>query len=88
MLFGYRVVVGYEYQPDAACEIQRKLASAIDFERMRTTGHEVGNDAGGVEISEAGTQLACTGVSQLLARNPFLMTQVAQFVVPEVDLHA
>lgn len=82
----YRVIGWSEGQPDAAGEVQRKLSGAVVFEWMRATGREVRNDAGGSDISEAGTQLACTGVSQLPARNLLLFAQVAQFAVLEINL--
>ena len=83
---GYWVIGGCENQPVTAGKVQRKLAGAIGLERMRVPCREVGNDAGGSEVSEAGTQLACTGVSQLPARNLLLFAQVAQFAVLEIDL--
>ena len=72
MRLRYRIMVRCEHQSAAAGKVQRKLAVTIVFERVRTTGHEVGNRVRSCKVSEAGMQLACTGLSQLPARNLLL----------------
>lgn len=73
----YRVIDRCKDQSDATGKVQCELPGAVVFEWMRATGREFRNDADGDDIGEAGTQLACTGVSQLPARNLLPFAQVA-----------
>ncbi|QXP84416.1 hypothetical protein KW115_01195 [Methylococcus sp. Mc7] len=80
------IVCRGKYQPPAPGKFKRELAITVTFERVRIAGDQLSYPRGGFHLLKAQQQLTRTGRPELLLGDGLFLTQLADFLVPKLDI--
>ncbi len=80
-------MIRLENQSSAACQINRELPCPVPVQRVRPSGHQIGDTIGRLKVGQPRAQLTGTGRAELAFRHTLLLTQFAKLLVLEVNFH-